>query len=356
MSLRSNITSDVINQIANLTTQNGAFVLYFSIFKELPNALKSIAIDHTGVLEHVREKFSVTEKDIFSINLIAKGKTDDVVANYICVAEEKLLYCISDEYLTFFYPFDLNFEVAKNYVYEIEEKFNALAKKGPELCLIVQKDYGLELTKMSIEKVQIDLALNYNNDFKEVNEKILEDLNKKNHKGLVLLHGKPGTGKTSYLRYLIREIKNKEIIFVTTDVALQIGKPSFLNFMLTHPNSILVIEDAELILKNREEGGINEMISSLLNLSDGLLSDCLHLQIICTFNTEIKNIDKALLREGRLICRYEFGVLDLERTNLLLSSMYGPETVSKKEMTISEIFNYIENPIIKIEGPGKIGF
>jgi predicted AAA+ superfamily ATPase len=43
---------------------------------------------------------------------------------------------------------------------------------------------------------------------------IQQRLRKKEDKGIVLLHGLPGTGKTTYLRYLIGRIK-KRVLFVS---------------------------------------------------------------------------------------------------------------------------------------------
>jgi len=60
-------------------------------------------------------------------------------------------------------------------------------------------------------------------------------------------------------------------------------------------------------------------MANLLNLSDGLLSDCLHMQLISTFNTDIARLDKALLRKGRVIARYEFKPLTVEDSSILTS-------------------------------------
>lgn len=67
----------------------------------------------------------------------------------------------------------------------------------------------------------------------------------------------------------------------------------------------IVIEDAEDLLVSRDTNH-NSGISMLLNLTDGLLGQSLGIQVICTFNTHVSNIDRALLRKGRLIALYEF--------------------------------------------------
>jgi ATP-dependent 26S proteasome regulatory subunit len=77
----------------------------------------------------------------------------------------------------------------------------------------------------------------------------------------------------------------------------------------------------------------------LLNLTDGLLGESLGIQIIATFNTDIRNIDKALLRKGRLSTIYEFKNLSIDRTNTLLQKL-GHNIEVNNPMPIAEIFNF----------------
>ena len=58
-------------------------------------------------------------------------------------------------------------------------------------------------------------------------------------------------------------------------------------------------------------------VSALLNITDGLLSDWLNIQLICSFNSDISKIDSALMRKGRLIAKYEFKELEVEKANAL---------------------------------------
>ena len=63
-------------------------------------------------------------------------------------------------------------------------------------------------------------------NLKPWDETIRARLNNKNDKGIVLLHGLPGTGKTTYLRYLIGKIK-KRILFLSPNVAGNLMDPDF---------------------------------------------------------------------------------------------------------------------------------
>jgi hypothetical protein len=103
-------------------------------------------------------------------------------------------------------------------------------------------------------------------------------------------------------------------------------KPGFLPFLMQHPNSILIVEDAENIVHDRKDQSIlpNQAVANLLNLSDGLLGDAMHQQIICTFNCDVKGIDPALLRDGRLVIEHKFDKLSSENARRLCTELGVP--------------------------------
>ncbi|CAF0831939.1 unnamed protein product [Adineta steineri] len=201
------------------------------------------------------------------------------------------------------------------------------------------------LTPINIKKPLIqDLALHYGQSFIKIHENILKELNKKDGKGIVLLYGIPGSGKTNYIRYLMDEIENKKLIYIPPDEAKDISKPEFLNFLLKHPNSILIIEDAENIIRDRNEPTVNstQAVANLLNLSDGLLGDAMHMQIIATFNCDLTIVDKALLRKGRLIAHYNFQKLNVNDARILSEKLgFGTKNISTS-MSLAEIYNQNE--------------
>ena len=211
----------------------------------------------------------------------------------------------------------------------------------PEACLqmICKNQYGFYLTSIKIKKPVItDMKLHYGDEFEKVHETILDGLKKDSAHGLILLHGLPGSGKTHYIRYLIQEITDKQLIYVPPDMTSSISTPEFFPFMLHHKNSILIIEDAENIIKSREDSGpATQSVANILNLSDGLLGDSLHQPIIATFNCELNSIDPALLRKGRLIAQYEFGKLSVENAQILSDSL-GFSSKIAEPMTLADIY------------------
>ncbi|CAF0949549.1 unnamed protein product [Adineta ricciae] len=235
-------------------------------------------------------------------------------------------------------------------VQEMSKSFYKMAVLTPEpsrtftLQMVCRNQCGYYLTSITIKKPVItDLALHYGKDFVSVHEKIIKNLNKKEDKGIVLLHGIPGSGKTHYIRYLIHEIEGKSLIYVPPDMAKEISSPDFLPFLMQYPDSILIIEDAENIIKDRNESFFpSQAVANLLNLSDGLLGDAMHQQIIATFNCDLTTIDPALLRKGRLIANYEFNKLSLENSKILSETLGFGTTNVTEPMTLADIYNQNE--------------
>ena len=212
-------------------------------------------------------------------------------------------------------------------------------RKPLEINLISRGRNGLELKQLEVKRTKLDLNLFYEDDFKATSELIFKRLSNDKDKGIVLLHGIPGTGKTTYLRHLIGKIK-KRILFVSPSIAGDITSPDFIQLLVNNPNSVLIIEDAENVIVDRKLSN-NGAVSNLLNVSDGLLADFLNVQIICTFNSPLTLVDSALTRKGRLIARYEFGKLGITKAQKL-SDHLGFNNQIIKPMTIAEITNQHE--------------
>ena len=205
------------------------------------------------------------------------------------------------------------------------------------------------------DKYLISIEDNYNDNFQEENKLIIESL-KEGGTSLCLFHGDPGCGKTHYIRYLIAELckEKKKVIYFPNEHIHFLSDPSFLHFFKDHKKSIIVIEDAEEILTSRELTLSNRGISNLLNLTDGLMGDFLELKFVCTFNTAIDKIDKALLRKGRITTNYKFEKLSVEKSNKLLEKL-GKNHTTTEAMTLAEIYN-LEQKDNSEKKERKIGF
>lgn len=224
------------------------------------------------------------------------------------------------------------------------DRFKERKKREPlEMNLIVKGSYGLELKAMEIKRTKLDLSLFYPDELTAVDAIIQKRLNRKNDKGIVLLHGLPGTGKTTYLRYLVGKLK-KRVLFLSPNVAGNLMDPDFIDLLIDNPNTVVIMEDAENIIMDRRTSS-SSSVSNLLNISDGLLADFLNVQLICTFNSSLTMVDQALMRKGRLIADYEFGKLSIVKAQQL-SDHLGFDCIVTKPMTVAEIANQNEKDFL----------
>jgi hypothetical protein len=223
------------------------------------------------------------------------------------------------------------------------EQFIIKPTKG-KVHIFIKNQYG----EYDFEPITIDsnpdlnLELNYGKAFDEINETMLTRLKEK-PSGLYMFHGAPGTGKTTYIKYLTSKI-DRDFIYVPTNMLEYFTTdPNSLSILLRKPNSILVLEDAEKAIMKREGNGGNSPVSSLLNLSDGIMSDIMKTAIILTYNCPKQDIDEALRRKGRLQMDYEFGLLKVEDAIKLAQSLNFPQEFIdeeiKEDMSLADIYN-----------------
>lgn len=208
---------------------------------------------------------------------------------------------------------------------------------------------GFNETSLKVKKQDIDLESNYNDDLPH--NKIVDFL-KSTQSGLVLLYGAPGTGKTTYIRYLMHYLKGRNFLVLDQSTFNYITDASFVDLLLSNRNSVIILEDCEDMLADRISG--NAQLATLLNLSDGIIGDNFNFKFICTFNANISKLDKAILRKGRLKQKYEFKSLTAEKTQNLAKKI-GVEIPEGKSLTLTEIFNYNESNGSEKEEK-KIGF
>ncbi len=341
-------------------------IYYSLVFGSLPSSLE-LKINLDDNRENMETILSLFDFSLLEMEIIFKNwKTedykntklsDDFVYEYMFKSKVKnLMVWISLEHKELY--IDFLYEGKDSELEEWVIQTNHAIRVGfgemetPSFKVLTKNDTRFVAEKVNTNNFDIhDIELLYNDDFKKVNEIIVESISE-NKSGLILLHGKPGTGKTSYIKNLISKFNKKSFIFIQNDFIQELLKPQFVSFLLKNKNCILIIEDAEKVVMQRESSE-SSVVSTILQLTDGLFSDYLNIKVICTFNTELRNIDKALLRKGRMLARYEFGDLSIEKTNKLLASLGHPEM--HKEMSLSSIFKFKDMEFEK-ESTKKIGF
>lgn len=215
-----------------------------------------------------------------------------------------------------------------------------------KINIIVQTQMGYMFKEHDIVPKSVNIDTMYNDDFKEIYEHIVDKL-QTGGKGVILFHGEAGSGKTNLIKHLTTVV-NKKFVFLPISMIGHISSPSFIGDLITNKGGVLVIEDCEQYIQDRKTSE-SSIVSPLLQITDGILSDILDIQVICTFNTDLTKVDEALRREGRLIAEYEFNELTDEKAEALAGG------VVEGKKTLANIFNNLTFKGNKKEEV-KIGF
>jgi len=327
--------------------------LFTTTYNCYPHLITIHNVDALKAIPFLEKKYFSDIKDTISTKRPYGMRTDTSIAYKIFLLQDDLVVGINVMQDT---AHILYKNTPSDIIETIEKEITAIKKvkykDDPMLGLLLMENGSVNANWFHIKKTNLSVVENYNDDFLTIHKLILKRIAKRNDKGLLLLHGKPGTGKTTYIRYLIGQIK-KNVLFIPNSIALNLTNPEMVKMMMNNKNGVFVIEDAETLLLDRNNYQ-NSAVANLLNLTDGLLSDVFNVQIICTFNTDIKNLDKALLRKGRLIAMYEFKELETSKAQAL-SNKLGSKEIIKSPMILSEIYNQKDIDFIP-KHKNQIGF
>lgn len=248
-------------------------------------------------------------------------------------------------------------DVVPNYDEFIQ--FQETPKQLPKIGIIKTTRFGPAVSWLdhsSDMKFDYD---NYNEDFQEFFDDMKKKITGDSKTGLYLLYGEAGTGKSSAIRHLIGQI-DRPVVYIPPQMINSLSSPEFTDLVTNAlKGSILVIEDAEKALMKREseDGFFNsELVSSVLNLTDGLYADLAQTSIIATYNCDRNMVDSALLRKGRLRSEYHFRKLTVDRSQKLMDNL-GHDVNIEEPMSLADIFNYEKQYTNKtVEKKRAVGF
>jgi hypothetical protein len=163
-------------------------------------------------------------------------------------------------------------------------------------------------------------------------------------KGL-LFYGQPGTGKTHTIHYLAKAMPGQTTLIITAE---QVGLLSeYMTLARLLAPSMVVVEDVDLIAKERSEMGVTEevLLNKLLNEMDGLKEESDILFVLTTNRPEA--LERALSsRPGRIDQAIEFPLPDeIGRAKLIRLYSQGVqlsdelvETIVRRTENVSPAF------------------
>ncbi len=160
----------------------------------------------------------------------------------------------------------------------------------------------------------------------------------KNYKMIILFHGLPGTGKTSFIHAIASHF-GRDIAVYSHDK--RNGDTQFGQLMRCVGGKILCLEDLDCLFNTREtEDKTGITFSGIINTLDGFLSpyDDDDQPFLCFITTNcIEKLDKTLIRPGRVDHLLEFCEIKKAERRKMFFNYFGEDHVDALEKAFSAL-------------------
>jgi hypothetical protein len=302
------------------------FLYCWNKFDDRPNKIKIYQSYSKNDFNEVIDKYTLEKSfsseiipadDFNIINDIYFIKvSESIYISYILLDRESELSFISD--ISFYFK---SYQDDSKLVDEITNALNECQidldeeeESVSKLNTIYISPNGLELEPIMKSNLDDNLELYYSEKTLKSISKLCKNI-KRSDKGLSILYGERGTGKTNIINYITDKVDRIVIYIPNSLLEATLNNSEFRNFLKKFHKPIIVIDDCEMIF-NELFTKSNIYVNNLLQMVEGLLSDTIKVNIITIFNIEDDTeIDHALLDSNALLDVIEFEYLSKEESN-----------------------------------------